>query len=408
MRGFWLYAGVVVASISSISAARAEDSTFVCRPEVYSRLVKAQKLLDASKYQEAEKAAKLVMRRRGLNDHEKALVMQTLGYIYAGQERLPLAAETLEKTHQLHALPAATQTSMLFNIGQIHLANEHFSRAAEVFDEWLKSAKNPTARSLYTVAAANFQAHKYAATIKHGERALGATKRPSDGLLQLLLATYVKLKRYPPAIRVQKRLTERHPDKRNSWLRLAELYSQTRDEKRALAVLQLGRAAGVLDTSDDLRRVSQRLLAQGIPQQAGILLEGPIKAGQLNLTADVAKLVATAWLQARDVDKAAPALRKAAELARDAELYVRLAQLELDRERYRQAVSAGEAALELGGLDRPGRVELLIGIAHLRSGRRNSALAAFRRASKDTSTRSSAEAWIRTADTAPGLSPAAN
>ena len=396
---YLIFIAGIVAVLASAHLGHAEEeekkNRFVCRPEVYKRLVKAQKLLQENKYVEAEAAAKLVQRRSRLNDHENALVMQTLGYIYAGQEKLVLAAQTLEKTYDLHALPAATQVSMLFNIGQIYMAAKKFRPAVKTFDVWLTKAINPKEQALYTVAAANYQIKAYKATIRHGERALKTTRKPKDSLLQLLLSSYVELKQYKSAIRILKLLVGRHPDKRNNWLQLAALYSQTGDEKRALAVMELAKSMGVLKKSDEIVQLSQRLLAEEIPFEAAKLLENSVKEGAVKMNAETAKLVATAWLQSRNLEKAAPALRSAAELAKDGELYVRLAQLELERERWKQAISASEKALKKGGIDNRGQVHLLIGIAQVRSGDEGRARQAFERASKERSSRKSALGWIK-------------
>ncbi|MEO1334295.1 MAG: tetratricopeptide repeat protein, partial [Myxococcota bacterium] len=345
----------VLLSIVGAGSAHAQEEeekkqNFVCRPQVYDRLVKAQKALSENNYKDAEEKALKIQRRIRLNDHEKALVMQTLGYIYAGQERLKLAAKTLTECYDLHSLPAATQVSMLFNIGQIHMANKDFKSAVRVFNVWLTKAKKPKPSALYTIAAANYQIKDFKAAIRHSEAALKQTKKPKDALLQLLLSAYVETKKYRSAIRIISIIVERHPDRKNNWLQLAALYGEVGDEKRALAVMELAKDAGALKKSDEYVQLSQRLLAEEIPWEAAKLLETSMKDGTVETNADNSKLIATAWLQSRNLDKAAPALEAAAKLAKDGDLYVRLAQLELERERWKQAISASEKALKKGGL----------------------------------------------------------
>ena len=375
--------------------AEEKKTNFVCRPQVYDRLVKAQKALQENKYKEAEELAKKIERRMRLNDHEKALVMQTLGYIYAGQEKLEKAAKTLEACYNLHSLPEATQVSMLYSIGQLYMGAKKYKLAVRVFDIWLSKAKNPKAEALYTVGAANYQSKNYRAAIKHCERAMKLAKRPKDALLQLLLSSYVEVKNYRSAARILMIIVERHPERKNNWLQLAAMYSELDDEKRALAVMELAKEAGVLKKSEEFIQLGQRLIAEENPFEAGQLLESSLKEGSVQNNADVAKLLATAWLQSRDVDKAVPALDAAAKLAKDGELYVRLAQLELERERFKQAISASEKALKKGGIGKRGQVHLLVGIAQVRLGNQSKALKAFERAAKEDSTRRSALGWIK-------------
>ena len=391
----------VIAALASIvlSAlpAHGEDkkTSQVLRPEVYDRLAKAQKALGDNKTQLAEELAKKLMKRMRLTEYETAVVKQTLGYIYAQQEKVKLAAKTLQETYNLQALPEQTQTAMLYTIGQLHMAAKNYKAAVKAFEIWLSRAQNPKGQAFYTVAAAYYQLENYRKTASYGERALKGTKKPKDNLLQLLLASYVELKQYKPAIRIISILVERHPERKNNWLQLSAMYAETGDEKRALAVLMLAHQAGLLNKPEEYVQLAQRMLSEELPYEAGQLLEASLKTGPLKMNAEVAKLVATAWLQSRNSEKAAPALKDAAELAKDGELYVRLAQLELEREKWKAAISASQKALKMGGLKSRGDVHLLAGIAHVRLGHQDQALKAFEQASKDASSKRVAQGWIK-------------
>ena len=358
--------------------------------------MKAQNALRENKFKDGIKAAKALQSRGRLNKHEQALVLQTLGYLYAGQEKLDLAAKTLQECWDLKSLPKATQDGILYNIGQIYMAQEKPKQAVKAFDVWLQTAAKPSNSALYTIAAANYQIKRYRKAVQLGERAVKTGKRkPTDGLLQLLLSCYVELKQYRPAIRVMSTLLKRHPERRNSWIQLAAMYSQVNDDKRALAVMELAYRAGVLEKKTDFIQLGQRLLSEEIPFKAGKVLQTALKDGKIERNAESTKLIATAWVQSRDTDKAAPALNAAGKLAKDGELYYRLAQLELERENWKKAVSAAEKAIKKGGLKSKGQVYLLIGISHLRDGNLDSSRKAFERASKQKGTERPAKSWIK-------------
>ena len=398
MRSSILISSIIVALLGANPVLAQEEEeekqSFTCRPEIYARLVKAQEALNKSEYKKAEDLAQRVGRRRRLNKHEQALVLQTQGYIYAGQERLKLAAKTLQECWDLKSLPKATQLGILYVIGQLHMANKEPKKAVKTFDQWLKDAKNPRPDALYTIAAANYQIKDYKAAIRHGERAVKAAKKPKDALLQLVLACHIELKNWKRSAQIISIMIARKPEKKNNWIQLAAIYSEMNDEKRALAVMELAFEAGVLEKSGEYVQVAQRLLSEDVPQEAGVLLEKHLKDGKIEMNASNAKLLATAWVQSRDADKAVPALGQAAKLADDGELYVRLAQVELERENWKEAVAASEKALKKGVKSR-GQVHLLVGIAEVRAGNDSKAIKAFERAKKDESTRRAAMGWIK-------------
>ena len=384
-----------LAALSSPSESRAEEPQYVVRPVVYERLTAAQNHLKKDRFGEAEKQIRIIQKRMKPNPHEQALALQVLGYVYAGADRTTLAVQTLEQSYELKALPASTQHTMLYTMGQLFLAEKKYRKSVEKFDLWLAQAAKPSPNALYTVAAAKYQAKDIRGSIALAARAVKASRNPKDSWLQLLLSGYIETKQYRPAIGVTKTLVERHPERKTGWLQLISLYSEVDDDRSALAVMHLANRAGVLDKREDLVQLAQRYQAQEIHYSAAKMLEESLRQKRLTMDAEVGKLVATSWFGARAHDKAAPALERAGRLSKDGELFFRLAQLEVERERWPAAISAGRKALEKGGLNNTGAVHLLIGIAEARRGRPGPAKAAFERAAKSPRSKRAALGWIK-------------
>lgn len=371
------------------------ENQYTMRPEVYERLDKAQTALKENRFDAAIAELERIMSRLRPNPYEKALTLQTYGYVYANQEKLGLAAEKLGECHALNALPPSTQQSILFNIGQLHLAAENYTLAVAAFDAWIAETKEPNTDALYMIAAANYQAKRYQRATYYGERAMKSTSKPKDALLQLLLSAYVEQKRYAPATTVLTQLIERHPGQKNNWLQLAAMYAQLGEEKKALAVMQLAHEAKLLSKSDEIIQLTQRLMAEDIPHAAGLLLEEAMKQNTVEVNAKTARMLATAWYQARDTKKAAPAMERAARLAKDGELYFRLAQIHVSEEQWSQAVSACEMALKTGGLKNEGQIHLVMGIALVRQGNSARAKRAFTKASQFSAVKAPAKGWLQ-------------
>ncbi|MCB9648147.1 MAG: tetratricopeptide repeat protein [Deltaproteobacteria bacterium] len=261
-------------SLSTPGYAQKDDEertkNFVCRPEVYDRLTKAQEAFNAKKYDTALAEADKARKRLRLNKHETALVLQTIGYIYAGKEKLKESAENLEGALAQDALPRQTETSIRYTLGQIYLALKEFKKAVAAFDAWMNAVENPNPSALYTIAVAKFQAQQFADAVQYGEWAVKGVKKPADSWLQLLLSGYFETKRFRKAVDILIELIERHPDRRSQWLQLSSLYSQLGEEDKAMGVLEMAYRGGLLEKHEEIVNLAQRYLAASIPAKAGV------------------------------------------------------------------------------------------------------------------------------------------
>ena len=77
------------------------------------------------------------------------------------------------------------------------------------------------------------------------------------------------------------------------------------------------------------------------------------------------------------------------------DLYVRLAQVHIQREKWQEAADALRQAIEKGGLEKLGDAQLLMGIVYYSQQRPESARTWFARARKHEATREEADTWLR-------------
>jgi tetratricopeptide (TPR) repeat protein len=110
---------------------------------------------------------------------------------------------------------------------------------------------------------------------------------------------------------------------------------------------------------------------------------------------DSYELLTNAFLQAREGERALEPLTKGAELADDAQLYMLLGKVHLQRDRYDQAVAALNQGLAKAKPDQRGRVYLLIGVAQLGANRLDDAERAFRSARADERARTEADSYLK-------------
>jgi tetratricopeptide (TPR) repeat protein len=232
------------------------------------------------------------------------------------------------------------------------------------------------------------------AALEPARKSVELADPPQEGALQLLLAIHLTRQDYAAAQPIMLELVERYP-KKIYWVQMSTLYGAQGDYEKALAFLQLANHQGMLTEDEEVRRLAQLMLARDVPHPAALLLEQAFAEKRVEEDTNSLELLSTAWIQARDFDKALAPLERAAALASDGKLYIRLAQVQLQREEEAKAEEAVRHALEKGGLPSPGDAQILMGMAIFSQERPQEALSWFARAREHAQTREEAEIWIQ-------------
>lgn len=146
---------------------------------------------------------------------------------------------------------------------------------------------------------------------------------------------------------IEKRLAQAGDDAAE-WRRAASLAQRLGDAGRAAAIWEAGWQRGVLAGSDDLEQRIRLHLAGGTPARAAELLEQALAGGDLSDSPEYRRMLADAWQEARDHDRALVAWQTLAEHSELADDWLRLGQLAHGWGRWALARSALEHARSLG------------------------------------------------------------
>lgn len=124
----------------------------------------------------------------------------------------------------------------------------------------------------------------------------------------------------------------------------------------------------IIDQIDGLRFSEVRYLARlyaylGMPYEGAILLEAAIEQSENEAEYRHWMLLAQLWIQAREPDRAIPALRQAVQYADDGEPMFLLGQLYMHWERYEEAVAALNDAIVAYGEAAPPNAYYLLAIS---------------------------------------------
>jgi tetratricopeptide (TPR) repeat protein len=362
-------------------------------PQAYKVLVKVHELMEQGEYRTAERRLGELLPQLAGRAYDRAIALQTLASAQAAREDYRHAAQSLRESLDLEALPSDTQQQARYDLAQLYLADDAPERAVSVLESWFEHADKPDGDAWFLLGLAQIQAKHYRRAIDPLQKAIAAVDNADETWYQALLAAHFELGDLQDCATVLETLVRLFPD-RDYWQQLAGVYLALKQDRRALTTLELAWRQDRLSGEGDLLQLAQLYLGQRIPFKAAQLLEREMERGRIEADADNLELLAGAWAEAREREKAIAVYQRAMQAGASASLGLYVAQLHIEDEHWRDAASVLEASLQRGGLGKPGEAWLLLGVAYFESGKPELARNAFARATDYEAARSEARAWL--------------
>jgi tetratricopeptide (TPR) repeat protein len=370
-----------------------ERRQYTVGESMHKKLTAAQEALEAEDHATAREILEPMAKKSRLNPYERALVYLFLAYSEASEEHYDQALEYFEKCLAEDALPPGQQLSTRFNVAQLYLATEQYADAVRSLELWFQDVENPNSSAFYMLAVARYQLEDVEGAIEPAREAVVRASEPKENWLQLLIGLLFETKRYEEAVKPLELLVALHP-KRTYWTQLSALYAHLGQEPQSLAVMQIAYQEGFLEKDREIRQLAQLFLANGLPYRAALAIEQALADEVVESEASAWELLANSWLLAREYERSLEPLARAAELAEDGDLYVRLGQVHLERENWSEAAAALAKAFAKGGLDASGNANLLMGIALYHQDDPRRARRHFSAALGDDASREPARNWL--------------
>jgi tetratricopeptide (TPR) repeat protein len=399
------WAGLIVVLMAAVLAvpATAQDDkedkkNTVMSERAYKRLTQAHDAMGEEKY--ADALAKLKQMEEGmrLSDYERALVLQTYGFIYAQQERYSEALQYFERCIALDALPLKAQQGMLYSLAGLYANEKQWLKAVDTIERWLVAEPDPPPDAYILIASSYAELKRYRDALPWIEKAIGATNEPKESWYQLLVAIHFELKDFNSAAKAARTMVSLWPDKKTYWEMLQGAYQELADDFGAMSALQLGYSRGVLTDSSNIVNLARMKMYLEVPFDAAELLEKEMAAGRVDRTKKNLELLLASWEAAREFEKAMLVIDELAAGAPDGKLYLRKAQLLSERNRWDDVIAASDQAVGRGGLTQKeqGTALLLKGMALLEQDKNSQAEATFAQATKlGGKTAEQARSWIQ-------------
>ncbi|HEX7035896.1 MAG TPA: tetratricopeptide repeat protein [Pseudomonadales bacterium] len=333
-----------------------------------------------------------------LSPYERSRVEQILSSIDNAEGNYGSSRQHLQNAIAAGGMNEQETSQARYNIAQLYMIEEKWAEGAAALEEWFRTTDSPNSAAYYLLAVAYYQQEDLQRALAPAQKAVELTDRPQASWIELLLALYLDREDFRSALPLSERLVAMDPTNKSYWVRLASLYQAVEDHDKAAATLQLAYNAGLLAQDSEYRRLADLLRFTEIPERCARILQRGLEDDKVEADADLYEKLANCWISAREFDEAIPPLERAAELSDNGDLFVRLAEVHLQREDWGAVVAALRKAVDKGDLKDTPYAELLMGIALYNQEELSEARRWFLRAAKSDERRKTANDYIRVID----------
>ena len=360
----------------------------------YRRLERIMDMIAKEKYGEAEAKLNEMLQDGARGEYEKAIILQTLGFVFASTKREMQSVKAFEQAIATNALPQQTHEQMMFNVAQLYIADDKWDTGMQKLNAYLAESCNPNPEAHILLAAVHVEKKQWREGLKQVDLALVKAKAPKETWLQVKLAVHNELREYARCAEVLVYLISLNPIKEEYFKQLHGILMEIQKDPEALAVLALTERRGFLDQESEYRNLASMYMHMEIPLKAAMVLERGFTAKQVQPTDKNFEMLANAYLMAREYAKSEKAMAQAAQASDKGELYKKVAQIQMASENWKGALESLQKAQKKGGLKDPGEAALLTGVAAVQIKQWKTAEAALRQAMQSEKHAKEAAQWL--------------
>ncbi|HEX4300683.1 MAG TPA: tetratricopeptide repeat protein [Gammaproteobacteria bacterium] len=328
------------------------------------------------------------------NAYEAAVVRELTADLYVARGDFANALSTLQPAVQQNILPGSEQREAQLTLGKLLVANGQYQPGLDMLRNSLQGQENPPPDVLMALAQGYAQSGQCRQAAPEAKRAIDSAADSPSEWYQLLISCLYQEHDYAGAAEQLEAVLSRYPDQTQYWAQLGNAYAQAGDASRALAVYALMYRQGLIRQSQDYLNLASLYAQNSVPYQSALVLQEGLQSGAVAASEANFTLLANAWQDAGDLDRAVAALGEAEKQSKSGDPLVAQAQIYTERHEWFSAIDSAKKAISKGGLKRPGRAWLLQGIAEVQNRQYDEGTAALREAAKYDESRAQAEAWL--------------
>lgn len=340
--------------------------------------------------QEALALAEEIINHEKAKAYDKAIAMMTAGTVAVSIDDEARGIDYFERAIAEDALVNDNHYNLMINLAALYINDSQFDKADPLLARLIAetSTKNPDVYAMQ--ASSYYNNEKYAEAIESLKKATELKGESQSQWNQMMLAAYAELGQDDKAIALGESILAASPDDKRAISNLALLYSNNDQPAKAVALLDGARKRGLLNEAADYERIFSTYYNMEKEAEAAAVLEEGLAKGILPQEAKYYTMLAQAHYFGDKIPPAIAAAQKAAELSKDGEPGLFLAQVLSQEDRNAEAMAAARAAIAKG-VKSPGTAWMVIARSEYYSENMAAAKAAYREAAKDPATRDQAQ-----------------
>ena len=383
----------LVACLALPLTSMAEDE-YLLSEATYKSLNAAQEKMEQQQYRQVEADLKKLVGETDAGSYERAVVLQTLGYLYSETEEYKLAAEQFEDALALNALPEDVTHNLRYNLAQLLISDGAYQKGIDLLTQWLNKESQANSSAYVLLATAYYQINQFTNAVEAIRTAIQRDNSPKENWYRLQLSAHMEMQQYNQAINVLEILIERFPINKTYWDQLAALYAQQDKRLTSLAVQMLAKRLNLGD-KDTVLRLANMYRYLNIPYKSAQLLQKSMDDGVVERNFKNLESLADSWLAARENENATQVLARMQSMDSSGETDLKLARVFISMEQWDEAAGPLQQSLEKLPEAKRGQAWMLSGMVNYHLGNMQQSEQHLNRALAYTEVRNQASQWLR-------------
>ena len=370
--------GAVAMSALPVVAVAQDPKPPKLNPKVQKPLAAAQEAIQAKDWATAKTHIEAASAVEGKGPYDEFMINELSGYVAINEKDYPAAATALEAALKTGYVPAADVPQRTKVLTQLFFQTENYAKGVEYGNQYLAGA--PSDQQIGDlVARAYFLQKDYKNARTTAQKVVDGSAKPSEPILQVLLASNVELDDRAGVFAALEQLVKHYPDPKywNDLLNNQLFASKTDRELRSL--YRLMEDTKSLDKGEEYAEMATALVAGGFPSEAKRILEKGMSEGLLTgpEKARAEQDLERAQSGAAADRKELPGADAALAAAKNGNDMVAIGKLFFSTGDYSKAADAIQKGLAKGGVSDADDANTLLGISLARAGRSADAVQAF-------------------------------